>query len=137
MVAPFLLRRSPYAAKASLRPPRAAPVALLARMMCSPRARSSLVRRSAAAPSVMGAAVEPGVAIGDSDIGASDMGALVMAGAVVGAAVVGAVEAPLPLQALNTAAVKTTPASKREGRCTGWSPWEGGGGRHNCVSVSP
>ena len=50
---PFLLRRSPYAANSSLRPPRAASVAFAAKMMCSPRARSSFVRRSAAAVSVI------------------------------------------------------------------------------------
>src|SRR5215213_179957 len=116
MSVPFVLRSAPYAAKASLRPPSAAPVALLARMMCSPRARSSLVRRSAAALLVTSAAGDvPGVAAGAIDIWSD------IAGAGVVVAPVGALVATAPAQPTATTAVNATAVSMEKRDCTGTS----------------
>ena len=78
-------------------------------MMCSPRARLRLVRRSAAALSVTTAPVvgEPFGSIDMPSEGAMDMPSL--AGATLGVTVVGAFVAPVPPQAAKT----TTAAAVR------------------------
>src|SRR5215212_364753 len=123
MSVPFVLSRSPYAANSSVRPPRAAPVAFEAKMMCSPRARSSFVRRSAAAVSVMTS--PPAEALGAID-GSPDMSMLGAADAAADGAVVGAplagvnVEPALLLHAANTTTAAAVNAMGRN--LTGRSP---------------
>src|SRR5688500_11165245 len=121
MSVPFLFRRSPYAANSSLRPPSAALVAFEARMRCSPRARFSETRRSAAGESVMASPIEPlGAIEGSIDIECeADGDAAGVAGWLVGA-----VLAPLAEQAAKATVAAAVSAIDRDftwciSRCVG------------------